>query len=247
MSELKFPTEMVDLPSKGLFYPESHPLASGKVEMKYMTAKEEDILTNKSYIEKGTVIDKLLQSLLVTQFDYNDLLLVDKNAIMIAARVLGYGKDYEFMYKGEQCTVDLSTLEPNLVDEKLWKKGKNEFSYILPTTGHVITFKLLTHGDEKKISDEIKGLQKIYKDTNPELTTRLKHIILSVDGDVESRTIRQFVDNNLLARDARSFREYVRSVTPEIEIKFDFEGSNGVEEGATVPIGLNFFWPDAAI
>jgi hypothetical protein len=247
MSELKFPTEMVDLPSKGLFYPESHPLASGKVEMKYMTAKEEDILTNKSYIEKGTVIDKLLQSLLVTQFDYSDLLLVDKNAIMIAARVLGYGKDYEFMYKGEQCTVDLSTLEPNLVDEKLWKKGKNEFTYTLPTTGHVITFKLLTHGDEKKISDEIKGLQKIYKDTNPELTTRLKHIILSVDGDVESRTIRQFVDNNLLARDARSFREYVRSVTPEIEIKFDFEGSNGVEEGATVPIGLNFFWPDAAI
>jgi hypothetical protein len=151
------------------------------------------------------------------------------------------------MYKGEQCTVDLSTLEPNLVDEKLWKKGKNEFSYTLPTTGHIITFKLLTHGDEKKISDEIKGLQKIYKDTNPELTTRLKHIILSVDGDVESRTIRQFVDNNLLARDARSFREYVRSVTPEIEIKFDFEGSNGVEEGATVPIGLNFFWPDAAI
>ena len=247
MSELKFPTEMVDLPSKGLFYPENHPLASGKVEMKYMTAKEEDILTNKSYIEKGTVIDKLLQSLLVTQFDYNDLLLVDKNAIMIAARVLGYGKDYEFMYKGEQCTIDLSTLEPNLVDEKLWKKDKNEFSYTLPTTGHILTFKLLTHGDEKKISDEIKGLQKIYKDTNPELTTRLKHIILSVDGDVESRTIRQFVDNNLLARDARSFREYIRSVTPEIEIKFDYEGSNGIEEGATVPIGLNFFWPDAAI
>ena len=247
MSELKFPTEMVDLPSKGLFYPESHPLASGKVEMKYMTAKEEDILTNKSYIEKGTVIDKLLQSLLITQFDYNDLLLVDKNAIMIAARVLGYGKDYEFMYKGEQCTIDLSILEPNLIDEKLWEKGNNEFSYTLPTTGHILTFKLLTHGDEKKISDEIKGLQKIYKDTNPELTTRLKHIISSVDGDVESRTIRQFVDNNLLARDARSFREYIRSVTPEIEIKFDYEGSNGVEEGATVPIGLNFFWPDAAI
>lgn len=245
--KFKLPTEVVELPSKGKLYPADSPLASGKVEMKYMTAKEEDILTNKSYIEKGTVIDKLLQSLLVTQFDYNDLLLVDKNAIMIAARVLGYGKDYEFMYKGEQCTVDLSTLEPNPVDEKLWKKGKNEFSYTLPTTGHVITFKLLTHGDEKKISDEIKGLQKIYKDTNPELTTRLKHIILSVDGDVESRTIRQFVDNNLLARDARSFREYVRSVTPEIEIKFDFEGSNGVEEGATVPIGLNFFWPDAAI
>ena len=247
MSELKFPTEMVDLPSKGLFYPENHPLASGKIEMKYMTAKEEDILTNRVYIEKGIVIDKLLQSLIITKFDYNDLLLVDKNAIMIAARVLGYGKDYEFMYKGEKCSIDLSTLEPKKVDESLWGKGKNEFSYTLPTTGHIVTFKLLTHGDEKKINDEIKGLQKINKDASPELTTRLKHVITSVDGNSENKTIRQFVDNNLLARDARSFREYVREVTPEIELKFDYEGPNGIEEGVDIPINLNFFWPDSGI
>jgi len=199
MSELKFPTEMVDLPSKGLFYPENHPLASGKIEMKYMTAKEEDILTNRAYIEKGIVIDKLLQSLIVTKFDYNDLLLVDKNAIMIAARILGYGKDYEFMYKGDKCSIDLSTLEPKNID------------------------------------------------SNPELTTRLKHIITSVDGNSESKTVRQFVDNLLLARDARSFREYIREVTPEIEITFDYDGINGVEEGVNVPINLSFFWPDAGI
>ena len=247
MSELKFPTEMVDLPSKGLFYPENHPLASGKIEMKYMTAKEEDILTNRAYIEKGIVIDKLLQSLIVTKFDYNDLLLVDKNAIMIAARILGYGKDYEFMYKGDKCSIDLSTLEPKNIDESLWKKGKNEFSYTLPSTGHILTFKLLTHGDEKKISDEVKGLQKIHKDSNPELTTRLKHIITSVDGNSESKTVRQFVDNLLLARDARSLREYIREVTPEIEITFDYDGMNGVEEGVNVPINLSFFWPDAGI
>jgi hypothetical protein len=247
MSELKFPTEMVDLPSKGLFYPENHPLASGKIEMKYMTAKEEDILTNRVYIEKGVVIDKLLQSLIITKIDFNDLLLVDKNAIMIAARVLGYGKDYEFVYKGDKCSVDLSILEPNVVDDSLWKKGKNEFSYTLPTTGHILTFKLLTHGDEKKINDEIKGLQKLQKDSNPELTTRLKHIIVSVNGDTDPKTIRQFVDNMLLARDARALREYIRSVTPEIEIKFDYDNGTGVEEGAIVPIGLNFFWPDAGI
>jgi len=247
MSELKFPTEMVELPSKGLLYPENHPLASGKIEMKYMTAKEEDILTNRAYIEKGIVIDKLLQSLIVTKFDYNDLLLVDKNAIMIAARVLGYGKDYEFMYRGDKCNVDLSTLEPNKVDESLWKKGKNEFSYTLPTTGHVLTFKLLTHGDDKKINEEIKGLQKLHKDSNPELTTRLKHIITAVDGNAENKIVRQFIDNMLLARDARAFREYIRSVTPEIEITFDYDGPNGVEEGVSVPIGLSFFWPDAGI
>ena len=141
MAELKLPTEVISLPSKGLLYPKESPLSSGDIEMKYMTAKEEDILTNRAYIEKGVVIDKLLQSLIITKFDYSDLLLVDKNAIMIAARVLGYGKDYEFMYKGEKCSIDLSTLEPKKVDESLWDKGKNEFSYTLPTTGHILTFK----------------------------------------------------------------------------------------------------------
>ena len=97
-SEFKFPTEIVDLPSQGLLYPEDNPLAGGQVEIKYMTAKEEDILTNQNYLAKGTVVDKLLQSLVVTEFDFNDLLVGDKNAILVAARVLGYGKDYEFEY-----------------------------------------------------------------------------------------------------------------------------------------------------
>ena len=96
MAELKLPTEKVSLPSKGLLYPKDSPLASGEVEMKYMTAKEEDILTNANYIRQGIVIDKLLQSLIVTKFDYNDLLVGDKNAILVAARILGYGKDYTF-------------------------------------------------------------------------------------------------------------------------------------------------------
>ena len=62
-----FPTEVIELPSKGLLYPESNPLSSGKLEMKYMTAKEEDILSNQSYIQKGTVLDKLLESLITTK------------------------------------------------------------------------------------------------------------------------------------------------------------------------------------
>ncbi|MDC6465014.1 hypothetical protein PQZ39_01130 [bacterium] len=97
MAEFTLPTEMVDLPSQGKLYPEKHPLAKGKIEMKYMTAKEEDILSNQSYIQNGTVIDRLLKSLIVTEFDFNDLLIGDKNAIMVAARVLGYGPDYEFV------------------------------------------------------------------------------------------------------------------------------------------------------
>ena len=94
MSEFKFPTEVVELPSKGLFYPEDHILRSGKVEMKYMTAKEEDILSNQNFISKGIVLDKLLESLTLNKFDIKDLITGDKNAILVASRVLGYGKDY---------------------------------------------------------------------------------------------------------------------------------------------------------
>ena len=134
-SEFKFPTEVVDLPSKGLLYPEDHPLASGQVEIKYMTAKEEDILTNQNYLAKGIVVDKLLQSMVVTKFSYNDLLLGDKNAILVAARVLGYGKDYEFEYGGEKHTVDLSLVGNKEVDESLFKDRTNEFEYELPGPG----------------------------------------------------------------------------------------------------------------
>ena len=111
MAEFKFPTEVVDLPSKGHFYVEGHPLAKGKVEVKYMTAKEEDILTSQNLIQQGTVIDVLLQSLIVDKtINVHDLLVGDKNAIMVAARILGYGKEYQFEYDGEEQEVDLSKL-----------------------------------------------------------------------------------------------------------------------------------------
>ena len=107
MSEFSMPTEIVELPSRGLLYPESNPLSSGKIEMKYMTAKEEDILTNQSYIENGTVIDKLLKSLIVSKINYDDLVVGDKNAVLVAARVLGYGADYSFTYNGNYVLVDV--------------------------------------------------------------------------------------------------------------------------------------------
>ncbi len=238
-----FPTEIVDLPSKGLLYPEGHPLASGTVEMKYMTAKEEDILTNQGFIERGVVIDKLLQSLIVTKFNYDDLLVGDKNAILIAARVLGYGKDYEFNYQGQTENVDLSLVENKVFDESLFADRKNEFKYELPSTGNVITFKLLTHGDEQKIQQEVRGLKKINKDSSPELSTRLKHMILSVNGANDSKSIRDFVDNHFLARDSRAFRKFVADMQPDVDLKFYPE--NGPSGGVDIPIGVSFFWPDS--
>ena len=243
-----FPTEEVTLPSKGLIYPQDNPLARGVLEMKYMTAKEEDIWTNESYIKNGTVIDKLLQSLIVTPINYNDLIVGDKNAIMIAARVLGYGKDYQFTLDGEEHTVDLTEVDDKLMkEEHLFERGKNEFEFTLPTIKKSITFKILTHGDEKKIDQEIKGNKKINKNHSAEYSTRLKHMILSVDGDYERKTVRRFVDDQLLARDARALREYIKEIQPDVDLTFDLENAAGDVKGVRIPIGVTFFWPDSEL
>jgi hypothetical protein len=241
----KFPTEMVELPSKGLLYPKDSPLAEGKIEMKYMTAREEDILTNQNYIQQGVVIDKLLQSLIVTPINYGDLLVGDKNAILVASRILGYGKDYEFEYKGKKEAVDLSELQSKEIDYEALKSGKNEFSFTMPATKTNITFRLLTHADEQAIDQEVKGLKKLHKDASPELSTRLKRIITSVEGDATPSTIRNYVDNFLLARDSRAFREHIRQIQPDVDLKFFPE--DGPEGGVDIPIGVSFLWPDAGV
>jgi len=241
MSEFKFPTEIVELPSKGFIYPKDNPLSSGKVEVKYMTAREEDILTNQSYISKGTVLDKLLESVVISKIDLDDLIVGDKNALLIATRILGYGKDYEVEIKGKIENIDLSQLENSPFDTSLISQGVNEFEFLLPHSKTPITFKILTAKDEKGVESEVKGLKRLNKDASPELSTRLKHMICSVKGDTEKKAIREFVDNYLLARDSKALRDYVKVVQPDVDLNVTLESGSEVR----VPIGLRFFWPDA--
>lgn len=241
MSDFKLPTEIIELPSQGKLYSPDSPLAEGKIEMKYMTAKEEDILTNQSYIRDGVVLDKLLQSLIVTKFNYSDLLIGDKNAIMIAARILGYGKDYKFIYGGEEQTIDLAQIDPLPLNEEVINASSNEFSFTLPNSGNIVTFKLLTHSDEKKIEQELKGLSKLSKTNTPTVTTRLKHQITSINGEEDKAKIRDFVDNYLLAQDSRALRERIKELGPDIDLTFFPEGS---DRRVDIPIGISFFWPD---
>jgi hypothetical protein len=236
----KFPTEMVDLPSKGLLYPEGSPLRSGQIEMKYMTAREEDILTNQNYIQQGTVLDKLIESLIVSKIDIKEIIVGDKNAILIASRILGYGQDYEFEYGNRTYQVDLTTLtDKELPEDVDYSKGNN-FNFTLPSSKDEITFKLLTHGDENAVDQELKGLKKINPNGSPELSTRLKYIITSVNGDSDRKTVREFVDNELLARDSRALRQEIKRISPDIDLTI--KGDDG--EDIAVPISLNFFWPD---
>jgi hypothetical protein len=246
MNEFNFPTEVIDLPSKGLVYPETSPLSSGKVEMKYMTAKEEDILTNQSYISKGVVFDKLLQSLIIDKnIKIEDLIIGDKNALLIAARILGYGSEYKFNYFDKEHTVDLTSLDNKEIDETLFAKGKNEFFYTLPASKVSITFKLLTGKDEKAIESELEGIKKINKENTPELTTRFKQMILAIDGNVDKKVIRDFVDNAFLAKDSREFRKYITQIQPDVITKTTVETEDGLEEEINIPIGLSFFWPES--
>ena len=250
----QFPAEEVSLPSKGLLYSKDSPLRSGKIEMKYMTAREEDILTNQNYIKNGVAIDKLLQSLIVTpNINYDELLLGDKNAIMIAARILGYGAEYEVKRTHPETgietegVINLSKIEDKNINESLIVDGKNEFEFKLPLSKVNITFKLLTEGDDKKIDREVEGLQKINKQASLGII-RLKHTILSVNGSYEPKTIRDFIDNNLLAKDARALRKYITEMQPGVDLSTEVEYKDGyVETGVNLPINVNFFWPDAEL
>ena len=243
MAENVFPTEIVELPSQGKLYDKSSPLASGKVEMRYMSAADEDVLTNQAFIEKGVVVDKLLQGLIVDKsINYGDLLVGDKNALLIAARILGYGSKYEFEYRGQKEVVELAELPQKPMHPDFVAATSNNFTFTCPATGAVLEFKLLTHKDEQDIEQELRGLRKINKDNVPELSTRLKYMIQSVDGVTDRKAVRDFVDTKFLARDSRAFRKYVAEIQPDIDMKFYPEG--GPEDGVDIPITVNFLWPD---
>ena len=254
-SGTKFPTEIIELPSRGLIYPDDSALSTGKVEMKYMTAKEEDILTTQSYIKQGVVLDKLFRSLIVgngegRSVNYNELLVGDKNAVMIAARVLGYGKDYSVKVttpSGEQQeeTIDLTKFKDREIDESLYTKGINNFEFKLPASKRTVTFKVMSHKDNAGVDAELKAVKKI-KDGygSKELTTRLIHALTSIDGDEDRGKLRGFVKNELLAIDSRALREYMKSVSPDVDLNIEIiDRETGEPFEITLPITTNFFWP----
>ena len=246
------PTEVIALPSKGMFYPEGHPLKSGQIEMKYMTAKEEDILASQNLIKQGVVIDKLLQSLIVTKINYNDLLTVDKNAIFIAARILAYGEEYEVEITCPECgeksqhVIDLQQFQEKEIDWSKFAEGNATHKFTLPASKSELTLKMLTHGDEKKIEELAKANKKKSRISgiDRDLTTRLKQVIVAIDGNDERAYINKYVDN-MLSRDSLALRKHLKEVTPDIDTTIYFECPHCGHESANMqlPIDVGFFWP----
>ena len=243
-NENKFPTEVVDLPSKGYFYPKENPLSTGKVEIKYMTAKEEDILTSVNLIEQGIVLDVLLKELIVDKdIDLDTILLGDKNALFVSARVLAYGGEYKFQIGKDTGTVDLSKIKARDMDYSKLERGENNFEYTIPSAKRKLTFKLLTQKDDVEIREELDGLKKVGLKVDREVSTRLKKIITSIDDKVDKAYINNFVDNEFLSRDTMAFRRHVISITPDLDMETEVTLSNGERRKVSVPMTVTFFWP----
>jgi len=246
MSEHKFPTEVIDLPSQGKVYSKDSPLTDGKVELKYMTTREEDILMSENLIKKGVVIDKLLDSLIVSEgVKADDLILGDKNAVLVAARILAYGPEYTVevtnpsdLNQTEEHSFDLSQCPfrelPDDVDY-----SNNSFEFTTPIGKNKLKFKLLTGADEKLIEKELEQSKKF--GYNTEISTRLRYTIAEIDGDNKPETITSF-SQNMLARDSVSLRNYIQEISPDIDLTSEIEmGGNTVS--VSIPLTVEFFWP----
>jgi len=255
MTENKYPTDVIPLPTKGWFYPEGHPLASGEIELKQMSAKEEDILANSQLRKNGKFLEKLLESLIVNKsIKQEDILVPDKNAIFISIRRLAYGDEYPVSITCPSCmevnkvNINLSTVENKPFDFSQYTKGENAFTYKLPNSGIVVTYKLLNQIDEQNVEAELNSMKKLNKEVSREYTTRLKYLITSLDGNSDKGAIRKFIDSdNLSAKDSLALRKHMRETNPDIDFSFDFKCSNGncsYERRQEIPMGLSFLWPD---
>ena len=244
-----FPTEVITLPSEGKVYPESNPLSRGTVEIKYMTAKEEEILASQNLIKKGIVLDKLFESIIVDKdINPSDIIVGDKNAIMLATRILAYGPSYEVeIYNSrdekETVKIDLSKVQTKEIDTSILRRD-NRYNFKTPS-GYNLVIKLLSHGDEQKVDEEIKALSKFNKNgISAELTTRYRFIIVEVDGKSDTKSIVDFINNKFVTRDTRALREFIKIFQPDIVMEYEYEDpESGEKEVRPIPMGVGFFYP----
>ena len=240
------------LPSKGRIYPPDSPLHNmEEIEVRHLTAADEDILTSRSLLRSGTAIDTLLDNVIVNKsIKSEELVSGDKNAIMTFLRITGYGPEYNIEISCPDCNedvkneFDLSQLNMKMLDTDPVAEGQNRFSFDLPS-GVNVHFKFLTSKEDKIISDE---QDKIKKMTNSPLdhniTTRFKYQLISVDGNEDRSYINSFI-NVMNVRDSRAFRKYFEEIEPDVIMKQDFNCSKCGHRGEVdIPVTVDFFWPD---
>lgn len=250
---LDIPTSLVPLPSGGVLYAPDHPLANqNQVEIRGMTTREEDILMSRALIRKGTVISELIKSCLITPgVDVTSLVGGDRNALMVAIRILSYTSEYEGHVDCPSCQVknpirvDLNELPIKDLAVAPREANKNEFTFELPKTKIPVVFKLLTGREEEEIMTMMETKKKKGIQNENVVTTRLAYSIQSIKGITDKSKISQFIQV-MPAGDSNALRRYMDEIEPGIEMKFDFNCQNcGHTEVMPLPLGPTFFWPNA--
>lgn len=247
------PTEFVKIPSLGKFYPPEHPLYKQEfIEIRYMTAKDEDILTSKTLLKQGIAIDRLLESIIIDKrIKSKDLLSGDKNALLIATRNSGYGPQYTTKITCPSCrtvnehSFDLSEVEfketPNYDEIGARPTDEGTFLVSLPRTKAEVEVKLLTGKDEAEMFAAMERKEKRGLPLSP-LTSQLSGIIVSVNNVSDRVFIHQFIEN-MPSFDSRSLREVYSKIVPNVDLRQNFECSRcSHEEEVDIPITADFFW-----
>ena len=249
------PTEFVDLPSGGRFYAEGRPLHNeSTIEIKQMTAKEEDILTSRSLLKKGIALDRVLRNVIIDKrIDVNTLLIGDKNAIVVATRVTGYGNEYTTNVTCPSCGVnqdftfdlnDAQVIGPEDLDSRdIVNNGDGTFNIVLEKSNLAVTFKLLTGREEKRLL-KLSENKKTKKEGEKNITLQLSTIIHEVNGDDDPKLI-DYVVQNLPSSDSRQLRLAYKASNPDLDLTQEFECSEcDYEQDMEVPLTADFFWPD---
>ena len=254
MTDFMFPTEVIQLPSQGKFYPAEHPLREngGKLNVKYMTAKEEDILTNTNLIQNGTVLDRLMDSLVIHEgVKFTDLTVGDTTAVLMASRILAFGKDYPIQVLCTKCqttsehTVDLSELE---YPEEVIDVDQNGHHSFVTETGLNVTIQGLTRGEEMRLERSVKVVgNKLGTAAVNEVTSRLKAIIVSINDVTDKNQLSTMVEN-LIIKDSKFIRDEFEKINPTVDMTTETtcDECGHVTKGG-IPIGINFLWPDARL
>lgn len=253
MQEIQIPSAQVPLPSRGLVYPTNSPLYGKEaVDIKGMTAQEEDILMSRALIKKGTVIQELIRACLLTPgVSVNDILAGDRNALMVAIRITGYGPEYTPIVQCPSCEqkseypIDLSNLDIKTLELEPVSPGENKFSYLLPVSKKQVVFRFLTGKDEEEIAAIVEAKKKRGLAVDSVITTRLMSSVVAIDGNEDRSFIAKQI-SYLPARDSLMLRKYMEQHEPGIDMRCQFECSNcGHTEEVAVPMGPTFFWPNS--
>ncbi len=249
------PTEFVELPSEGRYYPPNHPLHNQEtIEIKQMTAKEEDMLTSRSLLKKGIALERVMNSLIqTTGVKASGLLVGDRNAVLVAARISGYGATYTTQITCPACSAtqehsfNLHELEiyngTDLAPEEAQSHGNGTFTTVLPSSKIEVTFRLLTGNDEKSFMQQIENARK-KKQSEKVITRQMRQFIIAVNGSTEIEHI-NYVVENMPSVDSRHLRNVYKIATPNIDLTQHFECAEcDHEQNLEVPLTADFFWPD---